>query len=165
VSAPTGADRLPDKAVIVGEKRRGGEPVFVDRTGRRRRVIAFAGSIGGLLVTVAVLALVAGFTGVGPASVPGWPESAAGDVRGVRTTPEPSGTRRSADPRPQAAERTAEPTPTGSPAGVIPETTPTPAPSTTEASPTPSAVPTTTTIKGHGHKPTHTPGPRASRTK
>ena len=148
------------------ENRRNREPVFVDRTGRRRRLIAVAGSVGGLVLTVALVALVVGFTGAGPVSIPGWPDSAAGAVIGEPATRPPSGARRSTTPRPQDAQRTAEPAPIG-PGAVSPSTTVMPAPSPT-ASATPSASPSPT--RGRGSKPTRTsgptqtPGPRVSRT-
>ena len=148
------------------ENRRNREPVFVDRTGRRRRLIALAGSVGGLVLTVALFALAVGFTGAGPVSIPGWPESAAGAVIGEPATRPPSDARRSTTLRPQDAERTAEPAPIR-PGAVSPSGTVTPAPSPT-ASATPSTIPSP--AKGRGTKPTHTsaptqtPGPRVSRT-
>jgi hypothetical protein len=144
----------------VPENRRSREPVFVDRTGRRRRLIALAGSTGGLLLTVAVLALVAGFTGVGPASVPGWPESAAGKVGEATATPEPA--RRTAGPRPRTDDSSADAVPTGGATTPGLEATSTPLPLATPTAATPSTSPAPT--KGRGHKPTQTPGPRTSRT-
>ncbi|ROP29539.1 hypothetical protein [Couchioplanes caeruleus] len=58
------------------------EPVFVDRTGRRRRVVALAGSAGALVLVLAAVALIAGFTGTVPASLPGWAESRTERLRG-----------------------------------------------------------------------------------
>jgi hypothetical protein len=150
----------------VPENRRSREPVFVDRTGRRRRLIALAGSAGGLVLTVALFALVVGFTGAGPVSIPGWPDS-AGAVIGEPATRPPSDARRPTTPRPQDAERTAEPSPIRPGADVSPSATVTPTPSPT-ASATPSASPSPT--KGRASRPTHTsdptqtPGPRVSRT-
>src|SRR4051794_24965477 len=116
------------KAVNLPQIRRGGEPVFVDRTGRRRRLIAVAGSTGGLLLTVALVALVMGLTGVGPVAVPEWPDSAAGQVRKARPTPRPSREPRSATtPRPRTAERTAARGTPGGTTGEVPAVTPTPA--------------------------------------
>jgi hypothetical protein len=42
------------------------DPVFLVRTGRRRRLFVAAGSAGGLLLLVAVVALPAGFTRCSP---------------------------------------------------------------------------------------------------
>ena len=52
-------------------------PVFVDRTGRRRRPIVAAGVLVGVaLLTSLVLLLLGLFTG-SPVTVPGWPDGAA----------------------------------------------------------------------------------------
>jgi hypothetical protein len=132
--------------------------VFVDRTGRRRRLIALAGSAGGLMLTLILLALVAGFTGVGPASVPGWPDAAAG-APGARAKPSPSRTAPSARPRPLTAEPPiAEQTPAGDSSGsAAPDVTP-----TSSATVTPSGS-VTPTPKNNGRRPTHTPNPRSSK--
>jgi hypothetical protein len=151
----------------VPENRRNREPVFVDRTGRRRRLIALAGSAGGLVLTVALLAVAVAFTGAGPVSLPRWPESAAGAVIGDPATRPPSDARRSTAPRQQDAERTAEPAPVRPADAARASATAAPAPSPT-ASGTPSASPSST--RGRGSRPTHTsaptqtPGPRVSRT-
>jgi len=70
------------------------DPVFVDRSGRRRRLIVTAGTVGGLVLLLAVVALLAGFTGTGSAAVPGWPGSHAG-----RATPRPTAAAPARSPR------------------------------------------------------------------
>ncbi|MEV6602157.1 hypothetical protein AB0M36_35705 [Actinoplanes sp. NPDC051346] len=86
------------------------EPVFVDRSGRRRRVVALAGSAGALVLVLAVLALVAGFTGVAPATLPGWAESGTERLRGD-TTPPPA----APSPTPSAGLRPRVTTPAAPP--------------------------------------------------
>jgi hypothetical protein len=141
----------------VVDREHGNDPVFVDRTGRRRRLIALAGSAGGLMLTLILLALVAGFTGVGPASVPGWPDAAAG-VPGARAKPSPSPASPSARSRPLTAEPPiAEQAPAGdSSRSAVPDVTPSSATVTPSGSVTP-------TPKNNGRRPTHTPNPRSSK--
>jgi len=140
------------------DRQRGDDPVFVDRTGRRRRLIAIAGSTGGLVLTLMLLALVAGFTGVGPASVPGWPDAAAA-VDGSQ--PKPSRTAPSARPSP----RPAEPAPVGRPrrpasSAAVPAATPTPSASSVTATPSVSVTPTPT---NNGRKPSRSPKPHPTK--
>jgi hypothetical protein len=126
------------------------DPVFVDRTGRRRRLFVAAGSAGGLVLLVAALALVAGFTGAGPASVPGWP-GGTDELRISRPDPAVSVRPRTTAPQPVTtrARRTTAPV----------TTTPVTAPTTTAA---PTATPTAS-INPHRRVPTHTPNPRKSK--
>jgi hypothetical protein len=117
------------------------KPVFVDRTGRRRRVIRVAGASGALALVLASLLLVAGFTGAGAGDPPRLPEPAGGRLGGAPTRP-------AADPatpaqRP-AAPATASPTP-------LPATT-----AVATATPTPSR-------SNHRRVPTHTPGNKPSK--
>jgi len=129
------------------------DPVFLDRTGRRRRLFVAAGSIGALVLLIAAVALVAGFTGTGPGSVPGWPggadelrvgrPDAAVSVRPRKTRP-PATT-------PAAVQRTTAP--------VALVTTP-PAPTSAAPSSTPAA-----STNPHRRVPTHTPNPRKSKDK
>ena len=127
------------------------DPVFLDRTGRRRRLFVAAGSAGGLLLSVAALALVAGFTGAGPGSMPGWP---SGDDR---RTDRPES---AVSVRPRA---TRQPT---TPAVVRRTTAPAARVTTTTAAPAagPSETPTAS-VNPHRRVPTHTPGPRKSKDK
>jgi hypothetical protein len=106
------------------------EPVFVDRTGRRRRLFAVAGGVGAILLALASLVLVAGFTGAGAGYLPTLPEPAGTKARGAVSTAKPSATTRpagpahatagAADPRTTASVPSATPTP---PAGVTPSRT------------------------------------------
>ena len=80
-------------------RRQSPDPVFVDRTGRRRRLFAVTGAAGGVLLAIASLALVAGFTGAGDASLPALPEATAGKTHAVSTAT-PSATTRSAGSAP-----------------------------------------------------------------
>jgi len=74
------------------------DPVFVDRSGRRRRLILIAGAAGTVTLLAAIAALLAGFTGAGPVSVPGWPGTDAGRrapdarVAGTRSSTPPGST-------------------------------------------------------------------------
>jgi hypothetical protein len=125
------------------------DPVFLDRSGRRRRWFVAAGTAGGLLLSTAALALVAGFTGAGPGSVPGWPGGA--DDRSVdrpesAVSVRPPATRRA--PRPPA---TTEVERTTAPAVAVPTT-----------SKAPTADPS---VNPHRRVPTHTPNPRKSKDK
>jgi hypothetical protein len=129
------------------------DPVFVDRSGRRRRLVLMA-SIAGTSVVLAVLAaMVAGFTTAGSTAVPGWPGA---DGRHVGAKPQPAGTRSistSRPPRPVVAATTParQVVTVGSPAS-----SPTHRVSTS-ASPSTSA---STGPKGRGHSPTTRPSRR-----
>jgi hypothetical protein len=131
-----------------------GDPVFLDRTGRRRRLFTLAGTAGGLLLAVAVLALLAGFTGVEPAALPGWGDAtpAPGPSRGAAATTTTTATQASrsttAPPAPRPVTRV--------PSSPSASADPAPAPTTSPA-PTPTA---TRKAKGRGHVPTHTPSAR-----
>jgi hypothetical protein len=74
------------KAMTMRQADSATDPVFLDRTGRRRRLFVAAGSVGGLVLLIAAVALVAGFTGTGPGSVPGWP-GGTDELRVGRRTP------------------------------------------------------------------------------
>ncbi|MGN9909649.1 hypothetical protein ACTMTJ_19060 [Phytohabitans sp. LJ34] len=115
------------------------KPVFVDRTGQRRRLVRVAGAAAGLLLALASLLLVAGFTGAGPGHLPLLPQPAGGAPTAPRS---PAATR----PAPAPARATV-PAPADRPSTVPPPTatarvTPTPTPSRTN----------------HRRVPTHTPG-------
>jgi hypothetical protein len=124
------------------------DPVFVDHTGRSRRLVAAAATAGALILTLAVLALLAGFTGVGPVPVPGFPAARTGHATPTqpatqRTDPTPATT-----PAPLAAASavTSRPATAGPSSG---------APSVTSA-PTVSPTPTP---RGNGRSPSHPPHP------
>jgi hypothetical protein len=133
------------------------DPVFLDRTGRRRRLFVAAGSAGGLLLLVAVVALIAGFTAAGPGSVPGFPggdelrigrPEPAVSVRprtpATRTPDTRTTTTRT--PVPRATEKTAAAPGTADPTG-------------TPTSPAATTAPT----NPHRRVPTHTPKPHKSK--
>jgi hypothetical protein len=71
-------------------------PVFLDRSGRRRRVVLFAGSGIALVLLTSLALLVAGLFGAAPAHIPGFPDPGsdrAGNDRPVVTpvpTPAPT---------------------------------------------------------------------------
>ena len=132
--------------------RRGRDPVFVDRTGRRRRLFAIAGSAGGLVMILVAVALFAGFTDGGRASIPGWP-AGAGHAK-------PGTSRPAASDGDTSAPR-AGPEPT-------PEVTPVAAPATTPATARPTTPATSTApTRGPGTRrhPTHTPAPHPTKSR
>ena len=119
------------------------DPVFVDRTGRRRRLMVIMGAAASGILLAVVLALLAAFSGAGPAAVPGWPGTAAGH-----------GT---AKPRSTTIIPTSRPAVTA-PARSAVTTTPAPRPATTTASAP--VVPTATASarpKGRAHSPSVRP--------
>lgn len=131
------------------------EPVFVDRSGRRRRLIVAAGVGGTLALLIAVGALLAGFTGSAPAAVPGWPTSGA---RHGAAKPGPA-TAASATTRPVHP-----PVVTSAPARHTAAPSPSPSPSPSPAqrsSASASAAPTVTApVHGRGHSPSARPSKR-----
>ncbi|BCJ50720.1 hypothetical protein Asp14428_21950 [Actinoplanes sp. NBRC 14428] len=123
------------------------DPVFVDRTGRRRRFVALAGSAGALVLVLAVLALVAGFTGAGPGPVPGWAEYRVERVRPAKAPSVP--VRPRTRPAPPTSPPAATAAPTRSRAAGIGN------------APSPSASPSTgAAVNSHRRVPTHTPTAR-----
>jgi hypothetical protein len=125
------------------------DPVFVDRSGRRRRLVAVAGSAGALVLVLAVVALLAGVTGTGPAALPGWADTAAKPARTQQARATPTRTTPSASPR--TTRRTPD-----APATTRSRTA---APTIPSASPTPSAR-TGSTARNNRRVPTHTPTAR-----
>jgi hypothetical protein len=150
-TGPTGTTRRPTVS----------EPVFLDRTGRRRRLVAAAGASAILLLTLMVLALLAGVTGIAPKTMPGWP-AADGRPRPARPIPDRTEPAPSAASRAAATRRTSPTAPpstsTDQPSGTEPTTM---GPATTLPS-TPTASPTRPG-NGHGRNPSHTPNPHASK--
>src|SRR2546423_14936088 len=65
-------------------------PVFVDRTGTRRRWLGVLGVAGGALLTVAIAILVAGFLGGTPGHLPGLPDPRQAEVGPAVPGPVPS---------------------------------------------------------------------------
>lgn len=62
-------------------------PVFVDHTGRRRRAAIVLGSGLGVLLVVGLIMLTAGLLSGAPVRLPGWPDTAQGDLEGTVPTP------------------------------------------------------------------------------
>jgi uncharacterized iron-regulated membrane protein len=122
------------------------DPVFVDRTGRRRRLFALGGTAGGLLLAVTLLALLAGFTGAGPAVLPDWSDAGAAAPRRAPARPAPS----------PAETPRADPTYADAPAATGAVRTSSPATTTAAAEPA-------ATGRGNGRTPTHTPSAKPGR--
>jgi hypothetical protein len=127
------------------------ESVFVDRTGRRRRLVVAAGlGLGGILLA-AIAVLVAGLSGAAPLPLPGLPGTNHGVMRGEVGAVDPDPIR-----SPNGRSRTPSPSPmpaAGAATGGSPTASPT---SSTQATPT----------GPPGHRRTAHPGnPKPSRTK
>lgn len=119
------------------------KPIFVDRSGRRRRLVRVAGAATGLALALASVLLVAGFTGAGPGHLPLLPDPAGGRM-GVPTR----------SPRPEVAPgpaTTSVPPPAGD------RTT---APAATTAAGGATATPSR---NAHRRVPTHTAGNKPSK--
>lgn len=130
------------------------KPVFVDRSGRRRRLVRVAGATVGLTLTLAAALMVAGFTGAGPGHLPLLPDP-AGDRMGTATkAPRPAVVPAPSSPRPSRIPDAPTTRPTRS-SGVAATATVTATPATT-ATPAPSR-------SGHRRVPTHTPGNKPSK--
>ena len=75
-----------------------GRPVFLDRSGRRRRVVLIAGSSLAVLLLTSLALLIAGLFGAAPAHIPGFPDSGAdragNDRPAVTPVPTPAPTTR-----------------------------------------------------------------------
>src|SRR5215469_7457130 len=72
--------KVPDPGEVVGmafggrlRRSHAADPVFVDRTGRRRRIAAVAGGVAGIVLILTTLTMLVGFTGVGGGHLPGLP--------------------------------------------------------------------------------------------
>ncbi|MEV6850349.1 hypothetical protein [Actinoplanes sp. NPDC051411] len=126
------------------------DPVFVDRSGRRRRLVLIAAIAGTSVVLAVLAAMVAGFTAVGSEAVPGWP-GADGHHAGAK--PQPAATSSASTSRPSRAPVTA-----ATPARhVVTAGAPASAPTrraSASATPSPSSP---TGPKGRGHSPTARP--------
>jgi hypothetical protein len=78
----------------------GARPVFVDRSGRRRRLVAVVGSTLAVVLVAGLGLLLAGLVGGTPLNVPGFPDA----VRPVPDATEPPTGGEPAPPRPSAVE-------------------------------------------------------------
>lgn len=118
-------------------------PVFVDRTGRRRRLFTVLAAGGGVALTLMLGIVVAGFLGVEGAGLPGLPQLLP-DRPAAEESPSPGPAASTPQPRPQPlATASASPTKT-----------------TGKPSAAPTASPST-----RGNRPTDRPHPTASKKK
>jgi hypothetical protein len=126
-------------------------PVFVDLTGRRRRLVILAGVLAGLLLTTAMALLVAGVFGASPVPLPGLPQGGQGAQQEAVV---PAGAVPSAD---RAASTTSRP-------ARIPTAPSDPTATPTSAQPAPSS--SAPEPRTRGNRPSTHPGnPRHSKTK
>lgn len=72
--------------------RRLAEAVFVDRSGRRRRLVTLVGAALGVLLVASLSIMVAGMVSSGPVSIPGWPDAGARPGEGATPQPTDGGT-------------------------------------------------------------------------
>ena len=92
------------------------QPVFVDHSGRRRRMFAIAGSAAAVVLLVALIMLGAGLFGVAPLRVPGFPDlGKANNGAAPSVTPGPEPITGGGGAGPARAEQGSTPSPTGSP--------------------------------------------------
>lgn len=104
-------------------------PIFVDRTGNRRRWFTALGAAGGTLLITALAVLVAGIFGAGPAHLPGLPGLAPQQPLGV--TAKPAGTASST-----TSSQVTNPTARTTSAAPTPAVTPSPTPTKITGKPT-----------------------------
>jgi hypothetical protein len=136
------------------------EPVFLDRTGRRRRIVVAVGAAATVLLALLLLALLAGLTGVRGA-VPGWP-AADRHTRPAKAVPHRTEPSSAAAVRATGVTRPAGPAPSSAPSGWTRSPA---APAATTVSPAP-ATPTTSATnpgRGHGQNLSHSPNPHSSK--
>jgi len=112
-----------------------GRPVFLDRSGRRRRLVLLAGLCLGAVLIGSLALLGVGLSGASPIHIPGFPDSGA---HAGGPSPEPS------DPSSGGREP-------GTAAQPYPTTTPGPAASPSTEPTSPRRIPT--------HTPSHQPKP------
>lgn len=125
--------------------------VFVDASGRRRRLVTVIGAVLGSILAVGIAVVVAGMVGAVPLPLPGLPASGQG-VQDGQGGPAAEPTRSQPSASPRGTGRTPAPTSTGVPTAA---TTP-------PAGSTPGGDASTT----RGNRPTVHPGnPKSSRTK
>jgi hypothetical protein len=118
-----------------------GRPIFLDRSGRRRKLVLMAGAFVGVVLVASLGLLAAGLTGASPTHVPGFPDA-------VRQVEE-------ASPAPSDSSSLSSSSPS-------PASTPDPSQQAPGTLPTPGASPVATS---HGHDPTHTPSHAAKPTR
>ncbi|HET8683580.1 MAG TPA: hypothetical protein VFM54_17195 [Micromonosporaceae bacterium] len=89
--------------------------VFVDRSGRRRRLVTLVGAGLGVLLVASLSILLAGMFSSGPVAIPGWPDAGARPAEGA-ATPQPTDAGPTPDGTAPAAGTTTAPAPQASPA-------------------------------------------------
>src|SRR5690242_19368089 len=101
----------PQPSVTSIQAMQNAEAVFVDPTGRRRRLVVAAGLGLGAILLAAIAVLVAGLTGAAPVPLPGLPGANHGVMRGEvgAVDPAPAHT-------PDGRSRTPSPAPSPAPA-------------------------------------------------
>ena len=134
----------------MGLRSNGMGPVFVDLTGRRRRLVTALGVGAGLLLVAAIALLIAAVLGASPVPLPGLPRGGQGAQQG---TVVPAELLPSAEPAASATPPSARGT------SVAPSTS-------SAATPAPAATASSAAPTHRGNKPTDNPGNgRPSRSK
>ncbi|MFC0507494.1 hypothetical protein [Micromonospora costi] len=129
-------------------------PVFVDRTGRRRRLTVIAGTAMGVGLLASVVLILAGLFFESPVPVPGWPDSRpARPIEAGLDGRDGIGTSPSAGPSPATTST--------SPAG-MPSRSPSPTAVRATTVPTGAARPTGSERPGQGDERRNTPKPSRS---
>jgi hypothetical protein len=124
-------------------------PVFVDRTGTRRRWISLLGVLGGVVLALAAAVLVTGFLGGGSGYLPGLPDQKSGpDVRDAEGGP--AATRPAPTPAPGPVSRAPRPTGSATSDGLVPVR---PAGSSATSGTPPKSATASSTV--HGNAPSH----------
>jgi hypothetical protein len=131
-------------------QRGGGAPVFVDRTGRRRRLTVIAGTAMGLGLLASLGLILAGLFFDSSVPIPGWSETKVQPPieAGVDAPGRPQEST-SPSPRPGPVVSTTAPRPSSAPTTTQPART-TPAPTPSDSAPGQGAE--------HRAKPSRTPG-------
>ena len=93
-----------------------GDPVFVDRSGRRRRLFTVIGAAAGVLLVLALSLLIAGILGASPVPLPGLPANGqlGPQVGRGQGSPTPDRTGATRTPAPTGVTGTAQLAPTSS---------------------------------------------------